>query len=355
MTIYLLFKDKNTALAKRLSDDLNEHNIKHRPVNTKSLDSIPSMDSLTHLVVVLSPEAVADDHMMAIVKAARERRRSVIPLRAEPIDGLPSYLASLMPLDFSSDEHYLDSFWTLIDDLAPPTAPRPILPLYVQHVLENLDTATLEDRQSVVKTLSNLRQDDDEIVRAAAQQALRDIAFKDKDAVVKRLAGNALQSFEKEERAHVIESAPPRPNDSFVAAIRDKDDTPAISKAPAGLLASPRRELWQARQWYGLLLIGLLLGIGHGFVADELSVSVAIVTVFAVLTWFNTQIRAGGSFVWEMPGPLVGNFVGGVLVALVSSLISTIFDSTTLLAFIVMLMLGGLYGLLIGWMSTLRV
>ncbi|MCI0710381.1 MAG: toll/interleukin-1 receptor domain-containing protein [Chloroflexi bacterium] len=352
MTIYLVFKEIDIPFAKRLSTDLQKHHIQHKPVNLKQDDRLTALETASFIIAILSPQSITDETMLATLKVAVELHKNLIAVRIGQLPFVPDFLRGILPLNFTDEELYDDMLATLVDDLAPPTTPRPILPLQLQNVLENLDRVSLEERRNTVKALSELRATADVVVREAAQQGLRDIAFKDSDTTVKRMAGAALQSFNDEQRKSVIEAEPPKP-DSFVANL-DTRDAPVVSASPVSLLSLPKKELWRTRQWYIAGVLGSAAAVGHGFVADSVSVALALLMVTVGLTWFNVKIREGGNFVWEMPGPLIGNTGLGIVLALIGGLIGIIFQETTLAVFIVLLVLGGLYGLLIGWLATLR-
>lgn len=352
MTIYLVFKETDIPFAKKLSKDLKEHHIQHKPVNLKKDDRLTALDSASYIIAVLSAESITDETMLSTMKVALELNKQLIGVRIGQLPFVPEFLKGLLPLNFSDEALYDDMLATLVEDLAPPTAPRPILPLQLQNVLENLDRVSVDERRNAVKALSDLRKTSDAVIREAALQGLRDIAFKDADTSVKRMAGAALQSFNDKQRASVIEAAPPAP-DTFVANL-EGDTTPLVSSSPVSMLGSSRPEVWQTRQWYIAGVIGSLASVVHGILADSTSIALALLAVTIGLTVFNVLIREEGNFVWEMPGPLIGNAGLGMVLALFGGLIGITLQGTTLVAFVAMVVLGGLYGLLIGWVATLK-
>jgi hypothetical protein len=352
MTIYLVFKETDIPFAKRLSKDLKQHHIQHKPVNLKKDDRLSALETASYIIAILSPESITDETMLATLKVTEDLGKPLIAVRVGQLPFVPEFLRGILPLNFTDEALYEDMLATLIEDLAPPTAPRPILPLQLQNVLENLDRVPVEERRKTVKALSELRTTSDAIVREAAQQGLRDIAFKDADTTIKRMAGAALQSFNNVQRASVIEAAPPKP-DSFVAELAT-EDAPVVSASPVSMLSAPTTELWRTRQWYIAGGLGSAAALAHGFLADSVPVALALLTMTFGLTWFNVQIRENGNFVWEMPGPLIGNAGLGFLLTLIGGLIGILIQGTTLVAFVVLLLLGGLYGLLMGWLATLK-
>ena len=352
MTIYLVFKETDVPFAKKLSTDLKEHHIQHKPVNLQKDDRLTALETASYIIAILSPESITDETMLSTVKVALDLHKNLIAVRIGQLPHVPEFLRGILPLNFTDESLYEDMLATLVEDLAPPTAPRPILPLELQNVLENLDRVSVEQRRNTVKALSDLRETSDHAIREAAQQGLRDMAFKDADTTVKRMAGAALQSFNDEQRASVIEAIPPQPDD-FVATLEDEDG-PRISSSPVGMLSLPGVEVWRTRQWYTAGILGSIAAIAHGIAADSVIVSLALLAVVAGLTVFNVAIRDGGNFVWQMPGALIGNAVLGIVLSLIGGLIGTIFEGTTLFAFAVLLVLGGLYGSLMGWVATLK-
>jgi hypothetical protein len=354
-SVYLLYGVDDSTFANRLSGDLSARGINHARADMGTDERFSELHQADHVIVVLSPDSVNDPGVLSTLSAAADIHSNLLAVRIGPIDTMPKHLRGMIPFDFSNEDYYEDSLDALVDDLVPPQHQASMLDPQVMKVLDNLVSSTIEQKRSAIDTLGSYVDSDDEDVREAAQQALRDLAFKENDIGLKKLASAMLQTF-VQPRAKIIDSTPPitasmvMDGDDDLSTVLDDSDT-----VPLQDRFEKTRELWQTRQWYWLVLVGITVAIMHALVADSFAVGLGIVSVFVILVWLNVQIRAGGNFEWEMPGPLIGNYALGALVALIATGIGWIFSSLTVIGFLAMFVLGGVYGAWIGWMATLRI
>lgn len=359
-SVYLLYSVEDSEFANRLSQDLTAAGVKHARADMGTDERFSALHQADYVIVVLSPTAITDPRVLATLSAATEIHTELIAVRVGEIKEMPKYLRGVIPLDFSQPDRYEEALDTLLDDLqpnrtgAPPTGPL-ALPEDVVQELDNLQAATPQQKQTLIEELATYATASNSETRAAAEQALRDIAFKEKNASLKRLAGTALQMF-NQPRAKVIDSQPPRPT-GMVATMTGDGQNETVEAAPTAIASQEGQlvELWQTREWYWVLVWGAILAVLHGIVAGSTPVAVGIGAVFAGLWWLNIQIRAGGAFRWEMPGPLVGNYALGAVIAVIATGIAWIFSSLAVIGFLAMFVLGGVYGALIGWLSTLYI
>jgi hypothetical protein len=349
MAIYLLYHTSDTEFATQLSNDLSHQSIF---VTHGYPEQMTPNDKL---VVLLSAASVADAEILAQATAARQLRVDVVALRISDFPEMPENLKGILPLNFTSREDYSDSIQSLIEDVAPTTKPLSPFPKEVQTILGDLHVSDAEQRKRAIQKLSSLRTHPSHEVREVAKQALSDLVFKDKDPLVKQLAGVALQSFGVE-RTTSIEATPPPMQDRVEEIFEDVEPAlPVLSTAhPLSLPASMKMGLWSSPTWKLLPIVSIILGVLHALAAKSIPIGLTLAVVGLVLAWVNIQIRDGGKFVWQMPGPLIGNaLIGFIITGVVGGISTLIFSGMSFIAFLALCLLGVVYGVLIGWVSEL--
>lgn len=367
MSVYLLYSYEDAEFAEKLSEDLVAHGVEHARADRNTDERFSALHKAEKVIVVLSNHVLSDVRVLSTLSAAHDIKTDIIALRIGQVDSMPKQLKGIFPLDFSNPRHYDEALETLLEDIAPSQLnyePAPAyLPVEVQGVLDNLELSSLKQRRSAIETLGHYRDEEDQLLRHRAKDALGELVFKEKDGNLKRLASITLQSFDGE-RETALEIEPPEP-DKFVADLPDGDefeveDVAILQTAEpithgAGLLQLPTQEIWQTQNWLiqthvvgiisALVLIGLLNMMGLGL---------ALGLVYIGLAWFNVQIRANGDFVWHMPGPMIGNGLLGLILSLIGAGIGSVIDEQSFNTSLGIVVLSVTNGAFIGWLSTLR-
>lgn len=368
MAIYLLYSFEDSDFAQKLAEDLVERGVELARADRNTDERFSALHKAEKVIVILSECVTTDVRVLSTLSAAAEIGTEILAVRITPIDQSPKQLRGVIPLDFSNPADYAEALETLIEDINPSflnQEPSPAyLPEDVQDVLDNLDFASLKQRRAVIEKLGNYRDEEDILLRTRAKDALSELAFKEKDGSLKRLASITLQSFDGE-RDHIIDSKPPIP-DAFVAALPPNEplpveDVPILQAVETGkqdrrALQMPTQEVWQTMPWLtfthfvgimgAIILIGLL---------GLTSLGLATLLVYGGLAWFNVQIRANGQFIWELPGPLIGNALLGLILASIAVGLGSFFESLSLTNIIGVILIGAVNGVFIGWISSLRI
>jgi hypothetical protein len=178
-----------------------------------------------------------------------------------------------------------------------------------------------------------------------ARQELNALVFRERDPGLKNLILLTLQSFDKDER---------KPEPEIV--IPTKEELVEQAKGHAVILESRPQYLWQSSRWNTILGgFAILIGIVGFFLGEHWGYLLPVLGVGLVLPQLNIAIRQGGKYDWQMPGPLVGNALLGFLIAGVCAGLLAILQVDLMGNFVwINLGMGGVLGLLIGWLSSLR-
>ncbi len=368
MAIYLLYSFEDSDFAQKLAEDLVERGIELARADRNTDERFSALHKAEKVIVVLSNKILTDVRVLSTLSACTEIGTEILAVRITTIDQTPKQLKGILPLDFSNPELYDEVLETLIEDINPSflnQEPSPAyLPEDVQDVLDNLDFASLKQRRAVIDQLGHYRDEEDILLRTRAKDALSDLVFREKDGSLKRLASITLQSFDGE-REHVIESQPPVP-DVFVATIPtgepiEIEDVPILqaiepTKSEVGILHMPTTEVWETSMWLGLThVVGLGSAVALIIFLGLTTVGLTALFIYVGLAWFNIQIRANGQFIWEMPGPMVGNGLLGLILAVIAVGLGAIFESLSLANIIGIVLIGIVNGMFMGWISSLRV
>ncbi|NDJ84945.1 MAG: TIR domain-containing protein [Chloroflexi bacterium] len=348
MKTYLAYVPEDTAFAKKLTNDLQTHNIEVVWSATDSEAELQALRETPTVLVALSEASVHDARVLTTLKAAAKLKARIIGLRIGTVDELPDELKGVLPLNFTSDEDYQDSLDTLLDDLKPPSSPNPILPNNLQERLESNNPA---ERRQAIEEIGQIRNELDESVHALAQQLLRDIAFRDPESSVKSVARTILQLLGTSGEA---QSATPQ---EPVAAHSPAAPTTPPTEAPSavvsqGMLNVP---LWNTLQWWSLPIVGVLLAVLQALAVRKVAFALPLALVWILLPWLNVTIRDGGRLDWKMPGPVIGT--GGIALLLggIGIGIGTLLEDLETLDVVTALGLSILYGGFIGWLSSMSV
>jgi hypothetical protein len=361
----MIYHGADSGFAQKLSADLTQNGVEHARADTNTDERFSALHKADKVVVILSETAVSDARILATIRAAHEINTPIIPIRITNLPEMPKYLRGQVPLDFSNQNYYVDSFKALLEDIHPPVRSQTdeamsALPLSIQEVLLGMDEAPSSERREIVELLGQFRESDDAQARSAAQSVLRDIVFKDRDTTIKHLAGLTLQSFEEERTTHLAITRPEP--DERVAQIAEKIEkapsNPLVTEAQTtpGIISGPLAfPVWRSPRWIPYLgTLGALLGATTIILIGNWSLGLALAMVYGGLAWFNVKIRENGQFVWDMPGPLVGNAGVGLGLGLVGAGIGVLLDDHTVWSIVGIGLFGAIHGVFIGWVSTLH-
>lgn len=349
MQAYLVYAPQDSAFAQKLSSDLHKNGI--RCIPTASEEQLEVLAPDTPVIIALSSAATKNAEMRTILEYIVQSQNRIITLRVGPVDQLPKVLRGVLPLDFSHPDSYDDSLLTLLEDLAPPTTHDPLLPGEIQAALASPDAQL---RMQGIEMLGNLHSELNDDSRELALQILRDMAFKDPDSSINHLARSTLQLLSTP--ATTADTAPLGQDTAPLA--HPPTPPPAPEPRPLQTTRSENRvtlPLWQTSQWWSLPVLGVFLALMHGLLARDIFLVLPVVAVWIILPWLNVQIRDGGKLDWRMPGPLVGNGVIALILALVGLGISIVLSDVETVDFLGILVLSVAYGTLIGWLSALYV
>lgn len=360
MQAYIVYAPEDSKFAKQLASDLDAEGISAILAEKDTDEQFAELQKSTAVLVALSTYAVQDARVLSTIEAVKHIDIPVIALRISMVDKIPQPLKGILPLDFSDQEAYEDSFATLLEDLHPPEPSEPILPESIRIALESDD---ISERKHGVELLGKMRKEFDDKVRAVAEQVLRDLIFKDPEASVKSIARTTLQLFNQPDAVghpQLAKTAPayqtPSTEQKSASEVRSKA-TPSRQT----LINAPRSviPLWYSRQWWLLPIAGVVLALLQGvLVAKTTEDIVAVVLPIGIsallLPWLNIVIRDGGNLAWEMPGPLIGNGVAAGILGLIGLGIGAIIENNLETKdFIALLLVTIIYGIGIGWISSL--
>jgi hypothetical protein len=363
MQVYILYAPEDSAFAKKLANDLDEEGIRPILAEKDTDEQFAELQKSQAVLVALSTYAVQDARVLSTIDVIQNIDIPVIALRIGSVNEIPQSLKGILPLDFTEEGAYEDSFATLLEDLNPPEPSEPILPESIRIALASDDTA---DRKQGIEMLGKLRSEFDGNVRTLAEQVLRDLVFKDPEASVKSMARTTLQLFNQgaaSEEIMLAKTTPALPN--LPAAERQRVselNTTKSNPAPQAMIDQTPRSvvpIWYAQQWWVLPIVGVVLALLQAIlVAEETQDIIAIVLPIGLsallLPWLNIVIRDGGNLAWEMPGPLIGNGVAAGILGIIGLGIGAVVgNNLETKDVIALLSITTIYGISIGWISSL--
>lgn len=361
MQAYIVYAPEDSKFAKQLASDLDAEGIRAILAEKDTDEQFAELQKSTAVLVALSTHAVQDARVLSTIEAVKHIDIPVIALRISTVDKIPQPLKGILPLDFSDQEAYEDSFATLLEDLNPPEPSEPILPESIRIALESDD---ISERKHGVELLGKMRKELDDNVRAVAEQVLRDLIFKDPEASVKSMARTTLQLFNQPDDAEhpqLAKTAPAYQSPPSTPERKPASESHPNAAASQTLIDAPRSviPLWYSRQWWLLPIAGVVLALLQGvLVAKTTEDIVAVVLPIGIsallLPWLNIVIRDGGNLAWEMPGPLIGNGVAAGILGLIGLGIGAVIENNLETKdFIALLLVTIIYGIGIGWISSL--
>lgn len=343
MFVYIASSPQDREFVQRLSHDLQKANIAHWYNDGASEETqYANLNKATHVILALSPAVLLEPVALAALEHARQKRLIRLALRVAAVETLPPQMQGVLPLDCTSDEAYADSLDTLFDDLRPTLEIKPQLP---NDIMTGLYSQDSDERQKAINTLGEYRTER-ETLRELARDELRALIFREQDAKLKSLGSLVLKSFD----AEVVEEAPAPPSKEELAIQAEQ------SGASLYIRSTRIAYLWETGRWY-LVLGGLAftLALVMFLVSGGVwAYWLPMVTLGFVLPWFNVFIRQGGEYDWTMPGPLIGNIILSLAFAGGIATIFLLVDIFTLVAVAVTLALALMYGVLVGWLSSIR-
>lgn len=371
MKVYTVFAANDLAFTNKLATDLQKRNF------TVSLE-LPSpsiieqeMRSTDVILVALSEALTENPDLLEVVEFARQNKRRIIALRIGTITRIPDAIRGTLPVDFSNDEFYQESLLTLLEDLDPPTAKLPrgrqVLP---QDLRAQLDSPNNADRMAAIQSIADMHHTFDEDARQYVAEHLRTIAFRDKNSSVKTLARSTIQLLSQKRIAEAetdLEAQTEPPPQPMIDTAESEDTLPRAPQAEPSIgvsnglnqqrqVSNPTQySIIYSRAWQFLPIVGITLAVLQAVFKEEPIASLPIALVWLLLPWFNIAIRDGGKLDWKMPGPLVANTIFGLLLALVGSVIAVILGDLRSIDILILIVLGGVYGGFIGWLSSLFV
>jgi hypothetical protein len=193
--IFLAHAAPDSAFAQKISGVLRQNGLdtwSPSPETTEG-EFLERLTTASHLLALLSPSALFDEHFLAALEFAREHKLERIVLRLATVE-LPPQLAGVLPLDFSSEEAYPDSLETLLADLhAAQGATQPVLP---EEVLTALYSDNPLIRKNAIEALGSYRHAE-EALRLRAMDELAALVFREREAHLKTLIQLTLKSFDE--------------------------------------------------------------------------------------------------------------------------------------------------------------
>lgn len=347
MQVFVVYAPEDGSFVQRLATNLKQHQIDCVLAATDSQAEIEAFQE-THIVIIaLSMAAAKDARVLTMLDTAIQYQKRVIALRIGPIEELPKALRGVLPLDFSDEDLHEENIFTLLEDLTPPPPPpTPVLPPELQAALSHEDAM---QRKRGIEQLGMIRHQLDADLHEIALQTLRDIAFKDPEAMIKALAHNTLQLFSSDTDTSTETIEPIEPPPMLI----EPDEPPSSYPGPATDTPPPLLPIWATSPWRLSALMGVGLALLHAYIGQDIAVGLPIGLVWIVLPWLNIAIRDNGRLEWKMPGPLIGNIGVALVLGLVGVGVGVVVGNLAVLDIIALLALSVLYGGLIGWLSTL--
>ncbi|MBZ0305631.1 MAG: hypothetical protein K8I82_06145, partial [Anaerolineae bacterium] len=186
-----------------------------------------------------------------------------------------------------------------------------------------------------------------------AFEELRALSFSERDEALRKIAHAAVQAFQLEERLPLPETKLPTKDELEQQAAAQP--VPVIV-GQAGI--KPKREytyFWKSNRWNPVLMgTALLMAALLVLVTGEWAYFIPIMIVGIILPPFNILIRKNGKLVWDGQKPIIGNAAVGIVLAGISALLLSLLLNLGSVFLVANLVLGLLYGVIIGWLSSLK-
>jgi|GEM_PF-3912215 len=359
--LYIANAPEDNSFAQKLSQDLKQHTIDHWYDDGQADESTnySHLQKATHVVLVLSPAILLNEKTLAALEHAKQSSIERIVLRIAPVDTMPPQISGVLPINASTDDSYQDALETLLEDVRlPETAPRPEIPA---EIIEALNSDNSVKRKEGVESLRAYRQGDP-VMKELAREELQAMMFREQDKTIRSFVRLILQSFDKTTDELQDEDAVTLPTKEDLATVSGEhavvvDPSTTPETAPAAAPAQTNQYFWQSSRW-NLVLMSLAIFFALGAVAGSahLAAAIPMLAVGLFLPPFNIVIRGDGNFNWSPTGAIFWNFMLSLLIGTAMSIIvSQITDNLTLLAIPLSMILAGMYGLIVGWLSTVKV
>lgn len=348
--VYLAHAPADEGIASRLSSDLQKAGIETWHETASNGEIYQNLKQATHFVAILSPDALAHEHFLAALEYARENQLPRLALRLTQLESLPPQLTGILPLDFTNEENYADGLETLIEDLQLEPPPPPLqLP---EDILKLLESEMAVERKVGVEALLKFK-DKDHPLHALAFDELRAMSFGERDEALRKIAHAAVQAFQLEERLPPPEAKLPTKDELEQQAA--SQPAPVIVGEPG---IKPKREytyFWQTNRWNPVLMgLAVLVAGLVALITWEWAYLIPLLVTGLLLPQFNILIRENGARAWDWPKPLIGNSTVGVVLTGISALILSLLLDLGSLFLMMNLVLGLLYGVVVGWLSSLK-
>jgi hypothetical protein len=342
--VYIANAVIDRPFAERLSSDLKRAEVPHWYDDGQATDQqvFAQLKKSSHMVVVLSPAVLTDERMLGALEGGKQFQLERIALRRAPMESLPPQIQGILPLNAVDDEAYAKSLDTLLHDLNITTSePEPELP---QSILTALNSENAAMRRSAIEELSTYR-DRDEAERNLALDTLNMATFRERDSSLKDLLRAITQSF------NIEVSSLPEPVLPSKEELREQAGEDAVMVEAEEILY-----FWRSSRWHLIwVVLGLIIS-GIAFVAGgHWAYLIPVMLVVLSLPHLNIIIRKNGEFDWEMPGPIFGNLLLGVMIGGGSALVLMLGVEALDAAYLVVnSILAIVLGLAIGWLSAVE-
>jgi hypothetical protein len=364
MKVYIVYAADDSQFVEKLCTDLKDNGFKPQ----KTLPAVADLSTTivkTDIVLVVLSDAITDDPtMIDYIERIKDHASQLIALRVGKVASMPESLRGTLPLDFSNQTQYDDSLETLVEDLEPPTVKLPRAQLLPGNIQEGLQSDLPQERLNAIQHISEIRTELDDNQRNYVEAQLRRIAFRDENGSVKTMARSTLQLL----NAPTPASSPsPLLEDEdtervlLPASVQDDALSETTQPTPAPNTTSATQQPAQPRPdllvysnfWWLLPIYGVLLALIQSALQRDALIGLPTALVWLTLPWFNLTIRDSGQLDWKMPGPLIANGVFGLIIAIVGGVLVLLLSDIEVLDFLLIGLLGTMYGLLIGWLSSL--
>lgn len=368
MKVFIAYTQENAQFVNKLHNDLTT---RHFDVQT----TLPHLDNITTeiartdvVLIVLSDTLITDAAMLVYIETLKETERQIILLRVGAVSELPSVLGGLLPVNFSDENDYTESLDTLIEDLEPPTMKLPRETPLSNELDNMLNSDVAQDRADAIQRIGDKHTELDENQLQYVEEQLRRIAFRDENRGVKMIARSTLQLLSGQssntqitepalEEAATEKIVPPSPQEAPPITIQPTNPEQIVQHATSeqSSMHPIKTMVVYSISWRLLPVFGILLALIQATIHRNALLGLPTALVWLIVPWFNVAIRDGGQLDWKMPGPLVGNGIIGLILGLLGSVLVLILSGLEMLDFMLITVLGMLYGIAIGWLSSLYI